>query len=294
MTNTDKAARPRRSALYLPASNARAVAKARTLPCDVVILDLEDAVAPEAKAAARGAAALAVREGGFGGRELVIRVNALSTEWGAADCAALADAQPAAVLLPKVDDAESVAAYASRLPGLRLWAMVETPRAVLRLDSLAAAPGLAVLVMGTNDLAKDLGARPGPDRLPLLGFLAQAVSAARAHGLAALDGVYNAFEDADGFARECAQSVQFGFDGKTLIHPSQVDACNAAFSPSAEEVAWAETVERAFAAPEAAGRGAIRIDGRMVERLHLDQAWRTLAIARAVRHAAPGTAEEQA
>lgn len=271
---------PRRSALYMPASNANAIAKARALPCDCVILDLEDGVAPAAKAAARDAAVAAVRQGGFGARELVIRANALSSDWGAADCAALAAARPDAVLLPKVDDGVAVAAYAALLPGMALWAMVETPRALLRLESLAAAPGLAALVMGTNDIAKDLGMRAGADRLPFHGFLAQTVAAARAYGLAAIDGVYNAIDDAEGFARECAQGVQFGFDGKTVIHPSQVEACNTAFSPTEEEIAWAATVERAFAAPDAAGKGAIRVEGRMAERLHLEQARRTLAIAR--------------
>lgn len=284
--------RPRRSALYLPALNARAVAKARELPCDVVILDLEDAVAPEAKLAARAAALAAIREGGFGTRELVIRANALSSDWGADDCAALAAARPDAVLLPKVDDGAAVAAYAALLPGVALWAMVETPRALLRLESLAGGPQLEALVMGTNDIAKDLGMRAGPDRLPFLGFLAQSVAAARAYGLVILDGVYNAIDDVEGFARECAQGVLFGFDGKTVIHPSQVVPCNAAFSPADEEIAWAATVERAFAAPEAAGRGAIRVEGRMVERLHLDQARRTLAIATAIGQARGHTGEQ--
>ena len=274
--------RPRRSGLYMPASNAKAIGKARTLPCDVVILDLEDAVAPEAKDAARDAAVAAVREGGFGDRELVIRANALSTDWGAADCAALAAAKPDAVLLPKVDDGEAVAAYAALLPGVALWAMVETPRALLRLESLASGPQLAALVMGTNDIAKDLGMRAGADRLPFHGFLAQSVAAARAYGLTILDGVYNAIDDAGGFATECAQRVQFGFDGKTLIHPSQVDPCNAAFSPTDDEVAWAATVRQAFAAPDAANKGAIRVEGKMAERLHLEQARKTLAIAKAI------------
>lgn len=274
--------RPRRSALYMPASNAKAIAKARELPCDVVMLDLEDAVAPEAKDAARDAAVAAIRAGGFGDRELVIRANALSTDWGAADCAALAAARPDAVVLPKVDDGEAIAAYAALLPGVALWAMVETPRALLRLESIAGGPQLAALVMGTNDIAKDLGMRAGADRLPFHGFLAQSVAAARAYGLTILDGVYNAIDDADGFARECAQGVQFGFDGKTLIHPSQVEPCNAAFSPTDEEIAWAATVERAFAAPDAAGKGVIRVEGKMAERLHLEQARNTLAIARAI------------
>lgn len=278
--------RPRRSALYLPASNARAIAKARTLPCDVVILDLEDAVAPDMKLDARAAAVAAVGEGGFGDRELVVRVNALSTEWGEADCLALhevaQDAALGAVLVPKPDDGDDVAAYRERLGDLPIWAMVETAGAVLRLDSLSRAPGLAALVMGTNDLAKELGARPGADRLPLLGFLASTVAAARAHGLAVLDGVHNAIDDHEGFAAECAQGVRFGFDGKTLIHPSQIEPCNAAFSPTGDEIAWAETIAAAFAAPGAQGRGAIRVEGRMVERLHLDQARRTLALARAM------------
>ena len=270
--------RPRRSALYMPASNAKAIAKARTLACDVVILDLEDAVAPDAKEKAREAAVAAVREGGFGGRELVVRVNALATEWGEEDCAALAAAAPDAILVPKVDDGRQVAGYVERrLGGVPVWAMVETARAMLRLESLASAPGLAALVMGTNDLAKELGARPGADRLPFLGVLTQAVAAARAYGLAVLDGVYNAIDDADGFSAECAQGARFGFDGKTLIHPAQIAACNAAFSPTVDDIAWAETVERAFAAPEAANKGAIRVEGKMVERLHLDQARRTLA-----------------
>ncbi|MES2753916.1 MAG: CoA ester lyase [Pseudomonadota bacterium] len=271
--------RARRSALYLPASNPRAIAKARTLACDVVILDLEDAVAPEAKADARAAAVAAIREGGFGQRELVVRVNAIDGDWGRADLAALAEARPDALLLPKVADEHGIAAYAAAAPGVPLWAMVETPRAVLRLDALAAAPGLTALVMGTNDLAKDTGMRLGADRLPLHGFLANTVAAARAHGLAVLDGVYNAIDDATGFARECEQGAAFGFDGKTLIHPSQVDACNAAFSPSAQEIAWATHVVAAFAAPEAAGKGVLRADGRMIERLHLAQAERILATA---------------
>lgn len=270
--------RPRRSALYMPASNARAVAKARTLDCDVVILDLEDAVAPEAKAAARDAAVAAMREGGFGRRELVVRVNALGGEWGAPDFAALAEVKPDAILVPKVDDAATAAACVAKAENVPVWAMIETPGALLRLDAIAATPGLAALVMGTNDIAKDTRIRPGAERLPFLGFLAATVAAARAHGLIALDGVYNAIDDAAGFARECEQGVDFGFDGKTLIHPAQIEACNAAFSPHADEVAWAQEVVAAFAAPEAAGKGVIRVQGRMVEGLHLRQAERLLAL----------------
>ena len=274
--------RPRRSALYMPASNAKAVAKARTLPCDVVILDLEDAVAPDAKAAARDAAAAAVREGGFGRREVVVRVNALSSRWGADDCTAVANVRPDAVLLPKVDDARSVAAYRERLGSVPVWAMVETARAVLRLDDLASAPGLTALVVGINDIAKELRMVAGTDRLPFHGFLANTVAAARSHGLAALDGVYNAIDDGAGFAAECGQGLRFGFDGKTLIHPSQVEPCNAAFSPAADEIAWARTVVAAFGTDDAHKKGVIRIEGKMVERLHLDQARQTLAIAEAI------------
>ncbi len=265
--------RPRRSALYLPASNARAIEKARGLPCDVVILDLEDSVAPDAKATARARAVAAVHEGGFGTRELVVRVNGLTTPWGADDLAALAAAMPDAVLVPKVDGADDVATYRAHVPdGTGLWAMVETARSVLRLDAIASAPGLDALVLGTNDLAKEMRARVDDDRTVFLGVLAMAVAAARAHGLVALDGVYNAIDDAEGFARECAQGAMFGFEGKTLIHPTQIGACNIGFSPSAIEVEWARTVVAAFDMADHAGKGAIRVEGRMVERLHLEEA----------------------
>ena len=274
--------RPRRSVLYMPATNAKAIAKARALPCDVVILDLEDAVAPDAKAAGREAALAAVREGGFGGRELVVRVNAIDGPWGMDDCRALAMVKPDAVLVPKVDDARGVGAYRDALGDLPIWVMVETMRAVLGIGELAGAERLAALVVGTNDLAKEMRARPGPDRAPFQGFLANTVAAARANGLAAIDGVYNAIDDVDGFAAECAQGLAFGFDGKTLIHPSQITTCNSVFSPTADEIAWAQTVVAAFDAPEAADKGVIRIEGKMVERLHLDQARQVLAIAAAL------------
>ncbi len=274
--------RPRRSALYLPASNAQALAKARTLDCDVVILDLEDAVAPDAKADARTAAVAAVRAGGFGQRELVVRANALSGEWGAADLAALAEVRPDAILVPKVEDDRDATTYVAAAGGVPVWAMVETPRALLRLDELAGTPGLAALVMGTNDIAKDTRMRPGADRLPFHSFLAATVAAARAHGLAALDGVYNAIDDTPGFTRECQQGVRFGFDGKTLIHPRQIKPCNSAFSPSEADIAWAEGVVAAFAAPDAAGKGVIRAGAQMVERLHLTQAEQMLAIREAI------------
>ena len=273
-------ARPSRSALYLPASNARAIEKARGLDCDIVILDLEDAVAPDAKAAARAQAVAAVAAGGWGRRALVVRVNALATPWGAGDLAALAAVRPDAVLVPKVDGPDDVAAYRARVDGgTALWAMVETPRAVLRLDAIAATPGLAGLVMGTNDLAKDMRAVLDVERAPFLAMLAMTVAAARAYGLTVLDGVYNDLSDAGGLARQCAQARMFGFDGKTLIHPGQIAACNAAFTPDAAAIAWAESVVAAFDSTDHAGKGAIRVEGRMVERLHLAEARDVLAVA---------------
>lgn len=273
-------ARPRRSALYLPASNTKAIAKARTLPCDVVILDLEDAVAPDAKAMARDQAVAAVQEGGFCSRELVVRVNALETEWGHADLAALGASAPDAILVPKITGRADIERYAAAAAGKTpLWAMIETAAALFRLDEIAASDRLAALVMGTNDLAKEMGAQPGPLRLPFVGALGLAVAAARAHGLAVLDGVFNAIEDDGGFTAEARQGVEFGFDGKTLIHPRQIELCNAAFRPDAAAIAWAEEIVAAFDQPENAAKGAIRLEGKMVERLHLDHAHRVLAAA---------------
>jgi len=277
------AARPRRSALYLPASNPRAIEKARTLACDVVILDLEDAVGPDAKVEARTLAVEAARAGGFGARELVIRVNGLDTPWGADDLAAAAAARPDALLIPKVGAPADVAPYASA--GVRLWAMIETCAAVFALEALGAASAqnqVDVWVIGTNDLAKEMRCRPGPDRGPLQPALALSVMAARAHGLSILDGVWNDIADQEGLARECAQGSDFGFDGKTIIHPSHIAASNQAFSPDAEAVAWARTVAAAFDLPENAGRGVIKVEGRMVERLHLAQALRLIAVAEAI------------
>lgn len=273
-------ARPRRSALYLPASNAKAIAKARTLPCDVVILDLEDAVAPDAKAIAREQAIAAVDESGFGSRELVIRINGLETEWGEADLAALQACRPDAILAPKVTCAADVGRYASRLPGdTALWVMIETTASLFRLDEIAGADRLGAMVMGTNDLAKEMGAQPGPDRLPFVGILGLSVAAARAHGIAILDGVFNEIDDDAGFSAQARQAVEFGFDGKTLIHPRQIDPCNAAFLPDAAAVAWARQIIAAFDQPENAAKGAIRLEGKMVERLHLHHAHRVLAAA---------------
>lgn len=279
-------ARPRRSALYLPASNARAIDKARTLAADVVILDLEDSVAPGAKVEARQMAVDAVRAGGFGGREVVIRVNGLDTPWGAADLGAAASARPDAILAPKITAPEQLAGYAAALGGgTQLWAMIETCAAVFRLEALGAAARAnrtTAWVIGGNDLVKEMGCRPGADRAPLQPALALAVMAARAHGLAILDAVYNTIEDLDGLAAECAQGAAFGFDGKSLIHPSHLSAANAAFTPEPAAVAWARTVAAAFGQPESAGKGVLRVDGRMVERLHLDQALRLIAVADAI------------
>ena len=279
--------RPRRSALYMPASNARAVEKARDLPCDVVILDLEDAVAPEQKARARDAVVAAVRAGGFGHRELVVRANALDTEWGADDLAALSASGADAVLLPKVSDVATLHAARQALGGdTPLWAMVETARGVVNLPAIVDASrevGLAALVVGTNDLAKELRCRPDATRAPLLPILTQIVLAARMAGLVALDGVINVLDDEAAIEAECAQGLEWGFDGKTLIHPAQIAAANRVFSPAADDVAWAETIVAAFDLPEHAARGAIRVEGKMVERLHLEEARRTLALTAAVQ-----------
>lgn len=286
-------ARPRRSALYMPASNPRAVEKARNLPCDVVILDLEDAVLPEAKETARADALAAVRAGGFGRREVVIRVNALETPWGEADLAVAAAAGPEAVLAPKIRCPEDVAAYDRLLSSApdhtRLWAMIETPEAILAIDAIAGARSrLATLVMGINDLAKETGARQTPRREPFHAAMALAVMAARAHGLAALDGVHNEIDDLAALEAVCRQGADFGFDGKTLIHPSHLAICNAAFTPAPAEVAWSRAVIAAFDAPENAGKGALRVEGRLAELLHRDQAVRLVAIADAIEAAEAG------
>jgi citrate lyase beta subunit len=270
--------RAARSVLFLPASNPRAVEKARALPSDVAILDLEDAVAPEAKEGARAAAVEAVRAGGFAPR-LGVRINGLDTPWGEADLAALADAGAELIVAPKVDSADAVRALAGRLPGgAALWAMIESPAALLNLPAIAGAGApLEALMLGVNDLAVGLGTGASRDREPLKPWLAATMAAARAHGLMAIDGVYNDFADVDGFTAECDQARLYGFDGKSLIHPSQIAPADAAFSPSEEEVAQARAVVDAFSVPEAAGKGAIRVGGRMVERLHLAAAERLLA-----------------
>jgi citrate lyase subunit beta/citryl-CoA lyase len=285
--------RPRRSALYMPGSNARALEKARTLAADALILDLEDAVAPAAKADARAQVAAALAAGGYGPRELIIRVNALSTEWGRDDLEAALAAGPDAILVPKVSSAEELGriraafAAAGAEGGVALWIMMETPLAILNAGEIAAAARdrdapLECLVMGTNDLAKETGASLRQGRFAMVPWLATCLAAARANGLSILDGVYNDFRDADGFAAECAQGAALGMDGKTLIHPSQVAPANEIFAPAPAEVAWAREVIAAFARPENQGRGVIELDGRMVELMHLETAQRTAAIAAAI------------
>jgi citrate lyase subunit beta/citryl-CoA lyase len=285
--------RPRRSVLYMPGSNARAIEKARSLPVDAVILDLEDSVAPEAKEAARTQVVEAVTAGGFGPREVVVRINGLDTEWWLEDLNAAAKARPDAVLVPKVSSPKNLEDVADRLVDIsadhrmRIWAMMETPLAMLSAREIAAAAmdvetRLSVLVMGTNDLAKETRAHILPGRAAMLPWLMTCVAAARAYRIDIIDGVYNDINDAGGFTRECAQGREFGFDGKTIIHPNQIEACNAAFAPSADEVAQAKTIIAAFNEPENAGKGVIVLDGRMVERLHADMARRTVAIAEAI------------
>lgn len=283
--------RSRRSCLYMPGANAKALEKAKTLPADVVILDLEDSVAPEAKGEARAAVAAAVKAGGYGKREVIVRVNALSTEWGRDDIAAAGAARPDGVLAPKVESGDEVIALDDAMGEAgfpreaTLWVMIETPRAILNLAPIAAAARgtrLSAFVMGTNDLAKEMRARPGAMRTPFHAALSLAVMAARAEGLSAIDGVYNDIANAEGFEAECRQGLDFGFDGKTLIHPSQVDICNRVFAPSEEEIARARAVIAAFALPENAGKGVIKVDGKMTELLHLEEARRVVAVAEAI------------
>jgi citrate lyase subunit beta/citryl-CoA lyase len=287
--------RPRRSMLYMPGSNARALEKAKTLAADGVIIDLEDSVTPDAKEAARAQVAAAVRSGGFGRREVVIRVNGVDTPWHAEDLAAAAHAAPDAILVPKVQSPDTLELIGRRLMDMgtdhktRVWAMIETPLAIFNILTIAAEARdsesrLAVLVMGTNDLAKDTRARLVPGRAPMLAWLSTCVAAARIHGVDILDGVYNDLANSDGFAMECVQGVELGFDGKTLIHPNQIAPCNTAFSPSKAEVEQARKMIAAFDLPENKGRGVVSIDGRMVERLHADMARRTVAIAEAIAH----------
>ena len=268
--------RVRRSVLFMPGSNARALEKARNLPCDVVALDLEDSVAPDAKNVARHAVCAAVKN--YGDREVVVRINALSSPWGRDDLAAVGAARPDAILLPKIQAAADIKAAHGNVP---IWAMVETTQAILNLDGLAAS-GARVLVMGTNDLLHDMRATPMPARENLWPLLTQTIVAARAHGLDIIDGTYNAIGDEAGLATECRQAKAFGFDGKTLIHPGQLATANRVFAPAADEIDAARRIVTAFALPENRGRGAIAVDGRMVERLHAQAAARLLAVADAI------------
>jgi citrate lyase subunit beta/citryl-CoA lyase len=285
--------RPRRSLLFMPGSNPRALEKARSLAADGLILDLEDAVAPDAKETARRAIADAVNAKSFGAREILIRINALDSPWWIDDLAMAARCKPDGLLVPKISSVEDLTAIADRLAdtnapmAIRVWAMIETPRAVLRAEELAAASQdsemrLAGFVFGPNDIARETRIRMVPGRATMLPMMIQCVLAARVHGLHVLDGPYGGIGDAEGLAAECAQARDLGFDGKTLIHPSQIEACNTAFSPTETEIERARKIIDAFAQPENASRGAIQLDGQMVERLHMEMAKRTLAIAEAV------------
>jgi citrate lyase subunit beta/citryl-CoA lyase len=286
--------RPRRSVLYMPGSNARALEKARSLAADALILDLEDAVAPDAKDIARTQVCEAVKAGGYGRREILIRINGLNTAHGAADLASACAAGPDAILVPKVESAEEVQDIGRRMNALgapastALWVMIETPRAILDVASIAAAKNtpdgarLAGFVMGTNDLAKDTRARLIPGRAPFLTMLSLALLAARNAGLEIIDGVYNNLKDLDGFRLECEQGRDFGMDGKTLIHPDQLAIANEVFAPSVAEIEQARKVIAVFDLPENRTAGALQVEGRMVERLHADMARRTVAVADAI------------
>jgi citrate lyase subunit beta/citryl-CoA lyase len=285
--------RPRRSVLYMPGSNARALEKAKTLAADGVILDLEDAVAPDAKETARNQVVAAVKAGGFGAREVFIRINGIDTPWFTDDLAAAAAAAPDAILVPKVSLPDQPEQIGARLLSMhanlhtRVWAMIETPTAIFNARAIAATARdsetrLAGFVLGTNDIAKETRARLLPGRAPMLGWLTTCLLAAREYGIEVLDGVYNDLSDAEGFAAECAQARDLGFDGKTLIHPNQIEPCNAAFSPAPDEVAAARKVIAAFDLPENRHKGVVQIDGRMVERMHAEMARRTVAIAEAI------------
>ncbi|MCC7329050.1 MAG: CoA ester lyase [Gammaproteobacteria bacterium] len=292
--------RPRRSALYMPGSSTRALEKARGLAADVIIMDLEDAVAPSAKEAARAAACAALAAGGYGRRETVLRVNGLDTAWGAADIAAAATSGADAVLFPKVGSAGQLAAAVARLDAagganLPVWAMIETPAGVLAVDAIASlAPRLEVLVMGTADLARALRLPPDPARLGLLPALGRCLLAARARGLDILDGIFTDLGDEPGFRAACRQGKALGLDGKTLIHPAQLAIANETFGVSAAEAAAARKTMAAWQAADAASRGIAVLDGRMIERLHAGEASRLLALHEACAGPAPDIDENKA
>ena len=295
--------RPRRSVLYMPGANQRALDKARTLPADALILDLEDSVAPDSKVQARDNVCAAVRSHGYGSRELVIRVNALETPWGTADLWAAAAAEPDAILMPKVSHPGDIVSAAKVLKAAgapdrtKLWAMIETPMAIVNAREIAAAGAdpenrLTCLVLGTNDLLKESRARMSHDRFAVVPWLALTLVAARAYGLDVIDGVYNDFRDDAGFRAESEHGRTLGMDGKTLIHPSQVGPCNEIFQPTAEEVSWSRQIISAFTLPGNDKKGVITVDGKMVERLHLVMAKRTVAIAEAIGEMNMTEAEE--
>jgi citrate lyase subunit beta / citryl-CoA lyase len=290
--------RPRRSLLYMPASNPRALEKARSLPADGLIIDLEDAVAAEAKESARAIVAAALAAGGYGARELVLRVNPLDTPWGHADLAAAATMPINAVLLPKIESADRVRLTSSLLDAfgapesLALWCMIETPRGVLEVREIAAAsPRLAALVVGTSDLTKDLHAVATRDRLPLVTSLGLVVLAARAHGLAVLDGVHLDLRDEEAFAASCRQGRELGFDGRTLVHPKQIAASNIAYAPSPEEIDWSRRVIAAHAEATAAGEGVALVDGKLIESLHVENARRLVTLAEEIERLAGADAQ---
>ena len=284
--------RPRRSCLYMPGANERALEKAKTLPADTVIMDLEDAVAPEAKETARDMIRAAVTAGGYGHREIVVRMNGLDTEWGQADLKMAVEAGAHALLAPKVidgsdidrlDDAMSLAGAPAEMG---LWVMIEMPKAILNIQDIAEAVGrtrMTTFVMGTNDLAKEYRARMTPDRLAFQTALGMSMAAARAYNIVAIDGVYNDIKNEQGLIDECEQGRDLGFDGKTLIHPSQLDTANRVFAPSPHDVEHAQAVIEAFADPQNAGKGVLKVNGKMTELLHLDEARRTVTMDEAIR-----------
>jgi citrate lyase subunit beta / citryl-CoA lyase len=285
--------RPRRSPLFMPGSNARALEKARNLPADVIILDLEDSVAPDAKGLARDQIAQAIAAKGFGKREVWVRTNSLDSAWWADDSAMAGQAKPDGILVPKVSSVEDLKAIGDRLaavhadPSIKVWAMIETARAVLDADKLAGASRdpktrLAGFVFGPNDIARETRILMRPGRAAMIPMMTHCILATRAYGLEIFDGPYSDFSNVDGFGQECTQGRDLGFDGKTLIHPGQIEACNAIFTPPEEEIAQARKIIAAFELPENASRGAIRLDGQMVERLHAEMARRTIAIADAI------------
>ena len=278
----DNAARPFRSVLYIPGSKERALEKAKTLPVDAIIFDLEDAVAADEKPNARSTLAESLRAGGYGDRFKIVRINALDTEWGAEDVAAMVGVGADAILLPKVGSAADLDALGALIEGVELWAMIESPDGILHAEDIAAHPRLTGFVLGTNDLAKDLGCRFRADRLPLMSALQISLLAARAQGVVCIDGVYNAFKDEDGLRVEAEQGRDLGYDGKSLIHPGQVAIANEVFAPTADEVELAGRQIAAFEEAEAAGQGVAVLDGRIVENLHVVTARATLAKAKAI------------